>query len=168
MTAAAICSRAEVSRSAFYAHYHNPDDCLAEVLKQLFQPMAEALQGKALDPDTLLLDKKPLSYFFFAHIEEHIKLYSTLFYDQRGAGVLEAVRSVAETMSFRMHETLRKKSAQWDQNQADMAAAYLSGALVATARNWVKNGCPGGSLVMAYWFSSMAAPGLLESMGLEP
>ncbi|AHC16673.1 hypothetical protein L21SP2_3335 [Salinispira pacifica] len=121
-----------------------------------------------LDPDSLLLNKRPLSYYFFAHIEENLPLYRPLFTDPRGAVVLEAVRAATESMSYQLHQPLRKRAGSpWDEDRAGLTAAYLSGALLASARNWVLRGCPENSRVIAYWFSAMAAPGLLELMGIS-
>ncbi|AHC16672.1 TetR/AcrR family transcriptional regulator [Salinispira pacifica] len=38
LSVAEICQKADVSRSAFYAHYHSPDECIAQLLKEEFAP----------------------------------------------------------------------------------------------------------------------------------
>lgn len=168
LSVAEICQKADVSRSAFYAHFRSPGECIGEVLKEAFAPMESSLLECGLDPDSLLLNKRPLSYYFFAHIEDNLSLYRPLFTDPRGASVLETVRIATEAMSYQLHRPLRKNAGvEWDEERAGLTAAYLSGALLASARNWVLRGCPEDSRVLAYWFSAMAAPGLLELMGIS-
>lgn len=157
---------AGVSRSAFYTHFTAPDDCIEQLLEHRFAETGEQLSQASLSPDTLLLNNKPLSYFFFEHIEQNVEIYRRLFDGSRGATVLEAIRRTLAKISYDLHEPLRAHAESWDEASARLAAEYLSGALLATARVWVNAGCTQTRSEIAYWFSAMAAPGLLQQMGI--
>jgi AcrR family transcriptional regulator len=162
-----ICIRAEVSRSGFYAHYQSADECLVEVLSERFSEIETGLEQQRLDPDSLLLDKRPLSYIFLEHISSNAELYAVLFKDPRGFKIVESIRSKIQQLSYQFHQPLRDRSSDWDERRAQLVAAYLSGALLASAKQWALSGFEEDCRVMAYWFSSLAAPGLLQSMGIE-
>ena len=49
----------------------------------------------------------------------------------------------------------------------ELTASFLAGAAVASARTWVLRENRQSAVSLAYWFSRMAAPGLLGIMGLD-
>lgn len=162
-----LCARADVARSTFYLHFRLPDDVIYEGLRDAFMTEFPQIQGEqgALDPDSLLSKGKPLSYPFFAHVAQHEAPYKAVFSDERGAVVALRIRHEVEAISKAEHAALRAVSTQ--AVDADLTASYLAGALIASGAHWVLTETGKSAAEMAYWFSRMAAPGLLDLMGLS-
>lgn len=118
-----------------------------------------------MDPDSLLAGGKPLSYPFFAHVEAHERLYAMALLDPRGAGLKSAIEARAASLSEALHAPLRKASSSFP--EPGYTAAYLAGAMVASAAWWLGQKPRESAAAMAYRFSAMAAPGLLALMGLD-
>lgn len=166
-TASSLCAAAGVSRSSFYAHYQEAWEPLAEALFESFgREFGAFVSGSTgLDPDSLLAGGKPLSYPFFAHVEAHEKAYAMALLDPRGAGLKSAIEARAAALSEALHAPLRKASASFP--DPGYTAAYLAGAMVASAAWWLRQEPRESAAAMAYRFSAMAAPGVLALMGLD-
>ena len=167
LTVSKICDEADVARSTFYLHFRSPDDVIYEGLRTAYLSEFPEIDSSSssLDPDSLLAHGKPLSYPFFAHLARHSDTYRAIFSDDRGAGVAKRILRDVATVSKTQHAGLRALST--NPLDPDLTAAYLAGALMASGTHWVLTGMEKSALEMAYWFSSMAAPGLLDIMGLS-
>jgi AcrR family transcriptional regulator len=167
LTVSSICDRAGVGRSTFYLHFSSPSDPVYEALRtryaKEFPDIASA--SSSLNPETLLAGGKPLSYPLYAHVESHRAIYEKILSDDRGAAVVRRIQADVQEISNSQHASIRRISAT--PPDPGRTAAYLAGALVASARWWVLTRSDASALEMAYWFSRMAAPGLLEIMGLS-
>ena len=73
--------------------------------------------------------------------------------------------SIPNRSSRAQHDALRKLSRETI--DAELTAAYLAGATIGSSRAWVFSEPREPAIAMAYWFSRMAAPGLLDVMGLR-
>lgn len=80
---------------------------------------------------------------------------------KRSARVVNALAAASKAQ----HATLRAQSD--NPIDPDLTAAYMAGSLMAAGAHWVMTGMEKSALEMAYWFSSMAAPGLLDLIGLS-
>ncbi|MFW5729678.1 MAG: TetR/AcrR family transcriptional regulator [Spirochaetota bacterium] len=162
-----VCREAQVARSTFYEHYRAPWEPAFEALQRSFFERFPEYREEAslLDPQSLLASGKPLSFPMFAHIEEHVDLYRRIFETEAGASLVRALERAVQTVSRKQHAALRQLSSV--EIDAERTAAYLAGALVATARHWVSSEPRESATQLSYWFSRMAAPGLLQIMGLE-
>ncbi len=167
MSVAAVCERARVSRSTFYLQFQQPWEPVVEHLTSLFRSEYPALLAgsSALDPDSLLLNGHPLSYSFFEHVERHEALYRRVFEHTAGAPVSRQLTSRIADLSRHYHGALRAISTE--PIEPDLVAGYLAGALVEVAGRWIISQPRRSAAAMAYWFSQMAAPGLLQMMGLS-
>ena len=166
LTVAQLCGRAQVARSTFYEHYREPwEPVFALLVERFYEQFPEyRREDSILDPSTLLASGRPLSYPIFAHVEANVDLYRRAFEDPRGAPLVRAFESAVADVSRRQHAALRQlSSAEVDE---ELTASFLAGAAVASARTWVLRDDRQTALSLAYWFSSMAAPGLLGIMGL--
>jgi AcrR family transcriptional regulator len=166
LTVAQLCKRAQVARSTFYEHYREPWEPVFALLVARFYEQFPEYGGEELllDPTTLLASGRPLSYPIFAHVEANIDLYRRAFEDPRGAPLVRAFESAVAEVSRRQHAALRRlSSARVDE---ELTAAFLAGAAVASARVWVLREHRQSAVSLAYWFSQIAAPGLLGIMGL--
>ena len=162
-----ICRRAGISRSTFYQHFQEPWQPVARHLQEAFaREFPAVLDGTArLEPEELLLSGKPLSFPFFAHLETNRSVYVPVFFDLRGGMIRQYLLEQVTQLSRAHHEPLRRISAGGV--NADLVARFLSGALVATAGWWILQDPRDTPAQMAYWFSRIAAPGVLQTMGLE-
>lgn len=167
LTTARLCRDAGVARSTFYEHYDAPwEPVFAWLLRRFFETFPEyADDPPPLDPRSLLAGKRPLSYPVFAHVEEHLDVYRRVLGEPAGAPVARRFEAAIAEVSRAQHAALRELSSV--KVEAELTAAYLAGAAVASARVWIASHPRPSATEMAYWFSRMAAPGLLEVMGLE-
>jgi AcrR family transcriptional regulator len=167
MTVSRLCEAAGIGRSTFYLHFRTPSEAVSWALRSRYlEEFPEIItDASALEPETLLARGKPLSYPIFAHIARYRDIYERIFTDDRGSGVLRRLQGDAEEISRAQHESLRRISPT--PPEAGLTAAYIGGALIFSARWWITSGSESSPLEMAYWFSRMAAPGLLEIMGLS-
>ncbi|TVQ26776.1 MAG: hypothetical protein EA383_04475 [Spirochaetaceae bacterium] len=74
------------------------------------------------------------------------------------------IKRIAD-VSQHYHGALRALSAE--PIEPELVAGYLAGALVEVSGRWITSKPRRSAAAMAYWFSQMAAPGLLETMGLS-
>lgn len=165
LTISAICKKAKISRSTFYDHFENIQDPLGEfVLQSFLEEYSDFARGdQSLDPESLLIGGKPLSWMLFDHAWKHRELYRLLMMPQGGCIWPRLLDNIAH-YSHQLHAPLRKISNS--PQDPERIASYLSGALLGTLRWWLNSSDPPNSIQMAYWFSAMAAPGLLELEGI--
>ncbi|MDJ0756838.1 MAG: TetR-like C-terminal domain-containing protein [Ardenticatenaceae bacterium] len=156
--------RAEIARKTFYAHYENKQQLLWVSLAAHFQKL-EATTGD-LNPDTLLMNQKPLSYTIFKHVEEYQLFYSSMLIDGEDSGFIFQFLDYLARQSYAKHQPLRD-AAPMLSVPPEMIANFLSGALLGTLRWWLTSGLQETPEQMAYRFSQLAAPGVLQSMGLD-
>jgi AcrR family transcriptional regulator len=158
LTVSRICDEADVARSTFYLHFRSPEEVIYEGLRT-------AYVAEFPEIDSLLVRGKPLSYPFFAHLATHKSIYRTIFSDDRGAIVVMRIQQDAAAASKAQHAGLREMSDHHP--DPDLTASYIAGALTASGAHWILTNTEKSALEMAYWFSSMVAPGLLDLMGLS-
>lgn len=166
MSISAICSRARLSRSTFYDHFQFAQEPVWEyALERFFQKHGNLVQGTVrLDPDSLLLGGKPLSWPLFDHVWEHRELYRYILSPEGGVLWPSMLDRIAQ-ISRRLHEPIRNMATQ--EQDPELIATYLSGAILGVLRWWVNASVPPTPVTMAYWFSAMAAPGLLSLQGIS-
>jgi hypothetical protein len=162
-----ICQCAGISRSTFYQHFQEPWQPITRHLQEAFaREFPSVLDGTAhLEPEELLLSGKPLSYPLFVHMESCRSIYVPVFADLRGGMIRQHLIEQITQLSRAHHEPLRRISPH--RVDADLVARYLAGGLVAAAGWWILQEPRDTPAAMAYWFSRIAAPGLLQTMGLD-
>lgn len=160
-----IVACAGIARKTFYAHYAGKDELLWHSLQTDFQKIEEVLAD--LQPDTLLADRKPLSYPVFRHVAEYGLFYkSVLVTNPAESGFVLQLMDYIARQSFARHQPLRDV-APFISVPPMLMADLLAGALVGSLRWWLKNDLVDTPEQMAYRFSQIVAPGVLQSMGLE-
>lgn len=162
-----ICRDAGISRSTFYQHFQEPWQPITGYLQGAFAREFPAFRDGTshLEPGDLLLSGKPLSYPLFAHVEVHRSIYVPVFSDIRGGVIRQYLVEQVTPISRMHHQPLHRISPH--RVNADLIARYLSGALVATAGWWILQEPRETPSAMAYWFSRVSAPGILQVMGLD-
>ncbi len=159
-----ICQHLNCSRSTFYSHYKKAWEPVLDYLRKDFDELFPNLPAIKLDPTTLLASGKPLSYYFFSHVERNQDIYVQIFKPE-GSNLQCAISHYLSGISELLHASLRAVSKK--PLHSDLIAEYLSSALMATASWWLRKGTDKTVLEMSYWFSSMAALGLYQTMGLD-
>ena len=155
ITVADVADRADVSRSTFYDHYEDVHE-LAEaactsMLDDMFRSVlaiyAARVHPSAEDPD-------PALTAFFAHFAEHAGLYRNLLGPTGSARVIEHVRrrtTAAAHYSGRLAptgDTPPSQTADSPDFPLDVPAAFVAGALIGVATDWLQRGCPRTPLEM--------------------
>jgi AcrR family transcriptional regulator len=150
ISVADVADRADVSRSTFYDHYRDVHE-LAEVactsmLDDMFKSVLAiwAARGHPSDPSE---DPDPALTAFFAHFAEHASLYRSLLGPTGSARVIEHVRR-RTTAAFHYGRlaladgTPPPDTADSPDFPLDVPAAFVAGALLAVATDWLQRGCP--------------------------
>jgi AcrR family transcriptional regulator len=142
-----VADRADVSRSTFYDHYRDVHE-LAEaactsMLDDMFRSVlaiyAARAHSSAEDPD-------PALTAFFAHFAEHAGLYRSLLGPTGSARVIEHVRR-RTTAAFHYGrlapsgDTPPPDNAGSSDFPLDVPAAFVAGALLGVAADWLQRGC---------------------------
>jgi AcrR family transcriptional regulator len=157
ITVADVADRADVSRSTFYDHYQDVHE-LAEaacttMLDDMFGHVMAIYAAPAHPPDSQE-DPDPALTGFFAHFAEHAGLYRSLLGPTGSARVIEHVRrrtTAAAHYSGRLAPTdgapapLTPGSPDFP---LDVPAAFVAGALIGVATDWLQRGCPRTPLEM--------------------
>lgn len=165
LTVEDITTRADVARKTFYAHYTHKDELLWHSLETLFQATAGALPP--LDPDTLLLDGKPLTYPLFVHVREYAVFYRDVLTENGSLSFLMRLWDYLAAQSYARHAPLRE-AARYITVPPHLTAALLAGAVLGAVRWWLQvDELQSTPEQMAYRFSQIAAPGVLGALGLD-
>ncbi len=159
-----IVSRADIARKTFYAHYENKEQLLWKSLETHFEMIEE--QTNELNINTLLMDKKPLSYPIFKHVKEFKLFYGNVLNSANSAIFLFQFIDYLSQKSFEKHKPLRD-IAPFMTVSPELMSNILSGALVGALRWWLNSDMQDSTEEMAYRFSQITAPGVMQSMGLD-
>jgi AcrR family transcriptional regulator len=157
ITVADVADRADVSRSTFYDHYQD----VHELAEAACTSMLDDMFGYVLALDTARAhpadppeDPDPALTGFFAHFAEHAGLYRSLLGPTGSARVIEHVRrrtTAAAHYSGRLaptDDTLPPQTADSPGFPLDVPAAFVAGALLGVAADWLQRGCPRTPLEM--------------------
>ncbi|MEU6351771.1 TetR/AcrR family transcriptional regulator [Streptomyces sp. NPDC047072] len=138
-----VVERAEVSRSTFYDHYRD----VHELAEAASTSMIDDLIGVVValdpahpadpDPSGPPEDPDPALTAFFAHFAEHAGLYRSLLGPTGSARVIEHVR-LRTTAAAHASDQLPAA----DNTPHDVPAAFVAGALIGVATDWLQRGCP--------------------------
>jgi AcrR family transcriptional regulator len=160
-----ICDAANIGRATFYNHFQDKDALLWALLEDQFAAITAQLG--TLDPETLLVDGKPLSYPAFAHVAQDQPLFRVVLgLEEGGAALTARLHDYLARFSYAAHAPLRVRAKQ-QLMPPEYTAAFLGGALVGVLRWWLAQGCAPDATTMAYRFSLLAAPGVFGVLGLD-
>lgn len=160
-----IATRADVARKTFYNHYAKKSDLLWHSLETHFEGIVG--ETSTLDPETLLMDGKPLSYPVFQHVKAFAVFYRSMLADDGDAAFILRLWDYIAEQSFRKHGPLREVSPMLTL-PPDLVAEMLTGALLGAVRWWLHTDFEATPEQMAYRFSQLMAPGVLGALGLDP
>jgi AcrR family transcriptional regulator len=157
ISVADVADRADVSRSTFYDHYRD----VHELAEAACTSMLDDLFGHVLALDTAPAhpadppqDPDPALTAFFTHFAEHAGLYRSLLGPTGSARVIEHVRrrtTAAAQHSGRLAPTDDTPPPDTTDSPGfplDVPAAFVAGALIGVATDWLQRGCPRTPLEM--------------------
>jgi AcrR family transcriptional regulator len=133
ITVADVAERADVSRSTFYDHYRDVHDLAEAACTAMIDDLIESLP--ALSHDQANADPTQSLQAFFASLAEHAGLYRSLLGPQGSARVIDHVRG-------RMTDAVHTATCRSTDDDADVQAAFVAGALIGVAADWLQRGCP--------------------------
>jgi AcrR family transcriptional regulator len=151
ISVADVVDRADVSRSTFYDHYRDVHE-LAEaactsMVEDLIASLA-AIDPAAAKPPDPREDPNPAVTAFFTHFAEHAGLYRSLLGPTGSARVIEHVR-LRTTAAARVSpllpapdDTPERGATDPSDTPRDVPAAFVAGALLGVATDWLQRGCP--------------------------
>jgi AcrR family transcriptional regulator len=151
ISVADVVDRAEVNRSTFYAHYRDVHELAEAACTSMIDDLIEAVL--ALDPTRAKSsgsteDPDPSLTAFFAHFAEHAGLYRSLLGSTGSARVIEHVR-LRTMAAARSSGQLCATDGAGPPDVADpsglphdVPAAFVAGALIGVATDWLQRGCP--------------------------
>jgi AcrR family transcriptional regulator len=156
ITVADVAGRADVSRSTFYDHYQDVHELAEAASTSMLDDMfgfALALDTAPAHPADPSEDPDPALTAFFAHFAEHAGLYRSLLGPTGSARVIEHVRrrtTAAAHYSGRLApaDATPPPDTGSPEFPLDVPAAFVAGALLGVAADWLQRGCPRTPLEM--------------------
>ena len=131
ITVADVAERADVSRSTFYDHYRDVHELAEAACTAMIDDLIESLPVFSHDPAGQ--DPTQSLQAFFASLAEHAGLYRSLLGPQGSARVIDHVRG---RMTDAVHTATCRTT-----DDADVHAAFVAGALIGVAADWLQRGC---------------------------
>jgi AcrR family transcriptional regulator len=153
-----VADRADVSRSTFYDHYTDVHELAEAACTSMLDDMfghVMAIYAAPAEPADPPHDPDPALTGFFAHFAEHAGLYRSLLGPTGSARVIEHVRrrtTAAAHYSGRLAPVDGTPPPPDDADSPDfpldVPAAFVAGALLGVATDWLQRGCPTTPLEM--------------------
>lgn len=137
VTVADVAERADVSRSTFYDHYRDVHELAEAACTAMIDDLIESLPAFSRDPASQ--DPTQSLQAFFASLAEHAGLYRSLLGPQGSARVIDHVRRRITTA---VHAASCQTPSEPGDAPHDVPAAFVAGALIGVAADWLQRGCP--------------------------
>src|SRR5215469_8721935 len=157
ISVADVVDRADVSRSTFYDHYRDVHELAEAACTSMIDDMLAPLTAApptATGPSEHGEDPNPAVTAFFTHFAEHAGLYRSLLGPTGSARVIEHLRqrtTAAAHYSGRLapaDDAPPPQTAGSPDFPLDVPAAFVAGALLGVAADWLQRGCPRTPLEM--------------------
>ncbi|MBP2328934.1 AcrR family transcriptional regulator [Kibdelosporangium banguiense] len=149
ISVADVVDRAEVNRSTFYDHYRDVHELAEAASTSMIDDLIGvviALDPAHANPSDSPEDPDPPLTAFFAHFAEHAGLYRSLLGPTGSARVIEHVRLRTAAAAHTSRHLAATESTSDTADPADMPhdvpAAFVAGALIGVATDWLQRGCP--------------------------
>jgi AcrR family transcriptional regulator len=138
VTIADIAERAGTSRSTFYDHYRDVHELAEAACTTAIDDLVETLRAFGSEAGT----PGPTSSLtlFFANFADHAGLYRSLLGPQGSARVVDHIRTrLTATVRAGMDHAAGGRPG----SAPDVGPAFIAGALIGVATEWLQRGCPG-------------------------
>lgn len=136
ISVADVAERAGVSRSTFYDHYRDVHELAEAACTGMIDELIDAMTALGGDPET----GDPIGSLqtFFAALAEHASLYRSLLGPHGSARVIDHIRR--RTATAGLEKSTGKTTCRAD-DPNNVPAAFVAGALVGVATDWLQRGC---------------------------
>jgi len=168
-----VADRADVSRSTFYDHYRDVHELAEAACTSMLDDMFRSVLAiYAARDHRSAADPEPALTAFFTHFAEHAGLYRSLLGPTGSARVIEHVRR-RTTAAFHYGRlalaggTPPPDTADAPDFPLDVPAAFVAGALLGVAADWLQRGCPRTPLEMTILTEPLLAA-LRPGTGTQP
>jgi AcrR family transcriptional regulator len=158
-----ILDRANVGRSAFYAHFRDKDDLLVSAFHDILGPVPSAHpQPGGSRNEGLLWFSLPV----FEHLDQ-LRRTGELKLGPRGRAVLHGHlhKVMVEQIFESVKRSLRGRRKVASQIPPDLLAQYIASTFVLVLNWWVENGCPLSAKEVNRSFRSLVLPTLAVILG---
>jgi AcrR family transcriptional regulator len=151
ISVADVVDRADVSRSTFYDHYRDVHELAEAASTSMVEDLIASLTAidrAPADPSDAGEDPNPAVTAFFTHFAEHAGLYRSLLGPTGSARVIEHVRlrTTAAALDSPLlpapDDTPERGAGDPSGMSRDVPAAFVAGALLGVATDWLQRGCP--------------------------
>jgi AcrR family transcriptional regulator len=171
-----VVERADVSRSTFYDHYRDVHELAEAASTSMIDDLLASLSaldpapGRSSDPRE---DPDPALTAFFTHFAEHAGLYRSLLGPTGSARVIEHIRLRTTAAAYlspllpAADDTPEWKTADPSDMPHNVPAAFVAGALLGVATDWLQRGCPRTPRAMTNLIHPLLAA-LSDSTGTAP
>ncbi len=159
-----LCNRADVARKTFYEHYDDKHALMWAYSERVYDALRATVAE--IDIDTLLANNKPLTYPIFKHVHEYTSFYRAMLGEHSTSAFVTRLLDYMAQVSYERHAPLRATAPQITL-PPEFIAHYLAGAVIGVLCWWLKEGLQTSPESMAYQFSQLAVPGVMEVMGLS-
>jgi AcrR family transcriptional regulator len=136
ISVADVAERAGVSRSTFYDHYRDVHELAEAACTSMIDDLVEVMTALGGEPET----GDPIKSLrtFFTALAEHATLYRSLLGPQGSARVIDHIRRRMTTAG--LHRSTGTTVVAAD-NPYNVPAAFVAGALVGVATDWLQRDC---------------------------
>lgn len=136
ISVADVAERAGVSRSTFYDHYRDVHELAEAACTGMIDELVEVMTVLGGDPETG--DPIESLQTFFTALAEHASLYRSLLGPQGSARVIDHIRRRMAAAGLKRSTGKAMVAPDDPQN---VPAAFVAGALVGVATDWLQRGC---------------------------
>ncbi|MFJ6151114.1 TetR/AcrR family transcriptional regulator [Micromonospora profundi] len=136
ISVADVAGQAGVSRSTFYDHYRDVHELAEAACTGMIDELVDVMTALGGDPET----GDPLGSLqtFFAALAEHASLYRSLLGPQGSARVIDHIR---RRMAAAALQRSTGKSTATPDDPHNVPAAFVAGAIVGVAADWLQRDC---------------------------
>lgn len=136
ISVADVAERAGVCRSTFYDHYRDVHELAEAACTGMIDELIDVMTALGGDPESG--DPTGSLQTFFAALAEHASLYRSLLGPQGSARVIDHIRR--RTAAAGLKRSTGKTMSTAD-DPDNVPAAFVAGALVGVATDWLQRGC---------------------------
>ncbi|SDF60780.1 transcriptional regulator, TetR family [Lentzea fradiae] len=136
ISVADVAEQAEVSRSTFYDHYRDVHELAEAACTGMLDKLIDLVTAIGSSPDNG--DPVGSLQTFFATLAEHAGLYRSLLGPQGSARVIDHIRRRITAAALK---TSTGKATTTADDPDNVHAAFVAGALVGVAADWLQRDC---------------------------
>jgi AcrR family transcriptional regulator len=136
ISVADVAERAGVSRSTFYDHYRDVHELAEAACTGMIDELVEVMTAVGGDPE--IGDPIEALRSFFTALAEHASLYRSLLGPRGSARVIDHIRC---RMAADALKRSTGKAMVAPDDRHNVPAAFVAGALVGVATDWLQRGC---------------------------